>query len=344
VRHATIHDVAKTSGFSKSTVSRVLRGSDEISEEARQSVLKAVHDLGYQPNMLAGGLRTRRTYSIALIIPDISNPFFPDIARGAQMVADKRGYTVFFANTDWLERREHDFLALARRNRVEGILMNPVGAPSPELKHVGCPVVILGDRDGYGEFDIIGSDTAAGLLLAIDHLVGHGHRRIALICGPQGNPAAAKRLAAFRTALAQHTLSVPDEMVGYAEFSQAGGREAAHTLVHQASRPTAIVCGNDLLALGALAGIRDVGLRVPEDVAVVGIDNIDASAVTYPPLTTVAKPKFRIGEEAATLLLDRIEGKEAGPPHRRLLSTELIVRGSSVSQEAPGAAAAGRSR
>jgi len=326
----TILDVADKAGVSKSTVSRVLRNDGDVSDETRARVLAAVAELRFQPNMLAGGLRTRRTFSIALIIPDIANPFFPEIVRGAQHTADARGYTVLFANTDWLERRERDFIALARRNRVEGILINPAGIPARDLKHAGCPVVILGSREGYQDFDIVGSDTRAGLSAAIDHLAGQGHTRIALVCGPQSNPAARKRLAFFQESMAAHRLPVDDQAIIYAEFSQAGGRAAAGHLLTLSPRPTAVVCGNDLIAIGVLAALRDHGLHVPRDMAVVGIDNIDASAVTYPPLTTIDKPKVRIGEEAAALLIDRIEGKEVGPPQHRLLPTQLVVRGSTV--------------
>ncbi len=333
MRHATIVDVAKQSGFSKSTVSRVLRGSSEISEEARQSVLDAVRELGYQPNMLAGGLRTRRTYSIALIIPDIANPFFPEIARGAQKAADPGGYSILLANSDWSERRELEFLALARRNRLDGILINPASVSAQALHQVGCPVVILGSRDAYSAFDSVGSDTPAALRQVVDHLVGLGHRRVAIICGPADNPAAHKREAAFREHMAAHGLQVSDDVVAYDEFSQSGGSAATRRLIQLPVRPTALVCGNDLLAIGALAALHEAGLSIPGDVAVVGIDNIDASAVTHPPLTTVDKPKFRMGEEAAGLLIARIEGKQSGPPQHRLLPTALVVRGSTVSQE-----------
>ena len=326
----TILDVADRAGVSKSTVSRVLCNRGDVSEETKARVLAAVAELRFQPNMLAGGLRTRRTFSIALIIPDIANPFFPEIARGAQTVADDRGYTVLFANTDWMERRERDFIALARRNRVEGILINPAGISARELKHIGCPVVILGSRQNYLDFDTVGSDTRAAVHLGVDHLVGLGHTRIALIGGPRNNPAAVKRLNSFRERMSAHQLAVINDFIAFAGFSQAGGCAAAAQLVRLSPRPTAIVCGNDLVAIGALAGLRNHGLRIPDDIAVVGIDDIEASAVTNPPLTTVAKPKFRLGQEAAALLIDRIEGREAGPPQLRLLPIELIVRGSTV--------------
>ncbi len=329
----TILDVADKAGVSKSTVSRVLRNSDDVSEETRARVLAAVAELHFQPNMLAGGLRTRRTFSIALIIPDIANPFFPEVVRGAQKTADARGYTVILANTDWLERRERDFIALARRNRVEGVLINPASISARELKQAGCPVVVLGSREGYRDFDIVGSDTRGGLQLAADHLVSLGHRRIALICGPKDNPAATKRLAIFREVIAAHALAISDEAIAFADFSQEGGYEAAKRLLQLRLPPTAVICGNDLIAFGALTCLHDHGVRIPQDMAVVGIDNIDAAAVTHPPLTTVAKPKFRIGEEAAALLIDRIEAKETSPPQIRLLPTELIVRGSTVYHE-----------
>jgi DNA-binding LacI/PurR family transcriptional regulator len=331
MQRATILDVAEKAGVSKSTVSRVLRGEGLVSADAVQRVQRAVQELGYHANAIAGGLRTRRTFAIALVIPDISNPFFPEIIRGAQNTADARGYSVMLGNTDWLERRERDFLSLSRRNRVDGILINPVSISAHDLKQIGCPTVVLGDREVYRDFDIVGSDTRHGLTLAVEHLAQLGHTDIAVMCGPSGNPAALKRLSGCKEALASCSLSLHSEHVAFVDFSSDGGYEGTMRLLHTSPRPTAIMCGNDLIALGALHAIQDEGLSTPDDVAVTGIDNIDASAVTCPPLTTIAKPKTRIGEKAAALLIDRIEGKVVGPPRLVLLPTELIIRGSTDS-------------
>lgn len=328
MERATILHVAEKAGVSKSTVSRVLRGEGLVSPDAVQRVGLAVQELGYHKNAIAGGLRTRRTFTIALVIPDISNPFFPEIVRGAQKTADARGYSVLLGNTDWLERRERDFLSLSRRNRVDGILINPVSISAHDLNQIGCPMVVLGDREIYHDFDIVGSDTRHGLYVAVEHLVRLGHQNIAVICGPEGNPAAMKRLSGCREALASFGLSLSAEQIAFVEFSSDGGYDGARRVLRTSPPPTAIICGNDLIALGVLDAIQDLGLDVPGDVAVTGMDNIDVASVTCPPLTTIAKPKARIGEEAAALLIDRIEGKVVGPPQLRLLPTELIVRGS----------------
>lgn len=333
MQRATIIDVARRAGVSKSTVSRVLRDEGLVSEEARQRVLAAAQEMGYHPNALAGSLRTRRTHTIALVIPDITNPFFPEIARGAQKAADARGYSVLLGNTDWTERRERDFLSVASRYRVDGILINPARISARALKQVGCPVVVLGNREPYREFDIVGSDTRAALYLAVDHLLDVGRRRIMLIGGPADNPATEKRVAAYRAALAARAIPEPADAIVYTEFSTAGGYEAVQRILPRSASPIALICSNDLIALGALSALQDHGVQVPAEVAVIGIDNIDAAAVTCPSLTTIAKPKTRIGEEAADLLIDRIEGKEAGPPQLRLLPTELIVRASTVERE-----------
>lgn len=322
----TIIDVAKKAGVSKSTVSRVLRDGGDVSPEARARVQRVVQKLGYQPSILAGGLRSRRSYSLGLIIPDIANPFFPEIARGVQKIADERGYTVLLANSDWLEQRERKFLDLARRYHLDGLLINPAHISPHELQRLGCPVVVIGSRDAYEAFDCVGSDTSSAMRQAVEHLVELGHRRIALVPGPKDNAATDKRLAAFHEHTIAFGLQSNARTILYAEFTQDGGRRAAQQFMQRSPRPTAVICGNDLIALGMLSPLRAAGLRVPEEVSIVGIDNIDATSVANPPLTTIAKNKPRLGEEAAALLIDRIEGRATGPARHVLLPTELVSR------------------
>ena len=327
-KRVTIVDVASKSGVSKSTVSRVLRGDGDVSEGVRLKVMRAAKRMNYQPSVFARSLRSQRSHAIGLIIPDIANPFFPEVVRGIQNTVDERGYTVLLANSDWHVERERKYLDFARRYHLDGIIINPVSISPAELKNSGCPVVVIGSRAAYGVFDTVASDTQGGIACAVDHLRAQGHRDIALIAGPAGNPGATVRARAYRETIAAHGLTPRDERILWFDFTREGGQAASRALAALAPRPTAVVCGNDLIAIGILAGLREAGLDVPRDMSVIGIDDIDAAAMTFPPLTSVSKDKTRLGVRAAALLIDRIEGKMPDSPARERLDTTLIERSS----------------
>ena len=325
-KRVTIVDVASKSGVSKSTVSRVLRGDGDVSEAVRLKVTRAAKRMNYQPSVLARSLRSQRSHAIGLIIPDIANPFFPDVVRGIQNTADERGYTVLLANSDWHIDRERKYLDFARRYHLDGIIINPVSISPADLKKSGCPVVVIGSRAAYGVFDTVASDTLGGVARAVDHLVSRGHRDLALIAGPTSNPGAAVRARAFRESIAANGLAANEARIVWFDFTREGGLAASRALAASAPRPTAVVCGNDLIAIGVLAGLREAGIDVPRDISVIGMDDIDAAAMTFPPLTSVSKDKTQLGVRAAALLIDRIEGKLPDSPARERLGTTLIER------------------
>ncbi|HQV28558.1 MAG TPA: LacI family DNA-binding transcriptional regulator [Thermoflexales bacterium] len=327
-KRVTIVDVASKSGVSKSTVSRVLRGDGDVSEDVRLKVTRAAKRMNYQPSVFARSLRSQRSQAIGLIIPDIANPFFPEVVRSIQNTADARGYTVLLANSDWHVERERKYLDFARRYHLDGIIINPVSISPAELKKSGCPVVVIGSRAAYGVFDTVASDTLGSITCAVDHLVARGHVDLALIAGPIGNPGATVRARAFRESIAAHGLAVDEARILWFDFTRVGGQAASRALAAAAPRPTAVVCGNDLIAIGLMAGLRDAGVDVPGDLSVIGIDDIDAAAMTFPPLTSVSKDKTLLGARAATLLIDRIEGKLPDAPARERLDTTLIERSS----------------
>lgn len=327
-KRVTIVDVASKSGVSKSTVSRVLRGDGDVSEAVRLKVTRAAKRMNYQPSVLARSLRSQRSHAIGLIIPDIANPFFPEVVRGIQTTADERGYTVLLANSDWHVERERKYLDFAQRYHLDGIIINPVSILPAELKKSACPVVVIGSRAAYQIFDTVASDTLGGIACAVDHLAARGHRDIALIAGPRGNPGATVRARAFRETIEAHGLKVDETRILRFDFTREGGQAAARALAASAPRPTAVVCGNDLIAIGMMAGLREAGIDVPGDMSVIGMDDIDAAAMTFPPLTSVSKDKTRLGVRAATLLIDRIEGKLPDSPARERLDTTLIERNS----------------
>jgi len=323
-----INDIAKAAGVGKSTVSRVLQGQNHVSPDARARIESTIRELGYQPNMVASGLRKRRIQTIGLIIPDISNPFFPEITLGVQQVADERGYAVLLANSGWSNDREEDLVALAQRQRLDGMIINPVHISLAALRAFGHAVVVIGTRAAYREFDAVGSNTAESVQLALAHLHALGHTHILALPGPRGQDSTRNREAAIDTAMQTQPDKLPQ--IHYCEFTKSGGYDAVAALLSLTPRPTAVLCGNDLIAIGMLAGLRERGIAVPGQISVVGIDDIELASVCCPTLTTVHKPKREMGMTAANMLIDRIEGNIQSPPQMKKISTHLVIRESTA--------------
>jgi len=325
----TILDVAQLAGVSKSTVSRVISGDFHlVSEATRKKVEEAILQLDYEYNALARGMRTRRTKTILLAIPDITNPFWAEVARGAQDYLDQKGYAILFANSDWQGNREVNYLRLARRSGVDGILINPILVGERQLKDLGVPVVVLGIRQGYEMFDQVGSNTLSAIRMALDYLLSKNHRRIGLLLGKNPLHPRPSRLDAYVSFLQEHKLPFEDELVIEVPFEREGGYDGARKLLSLQNRPTAILASNDLIAIGAMQAVMDCGLLVPNDISIIGIDDIYAASLTMPPLTTIAKPKRDIGRRAAECLLERIEENPFLPPRKCILPCSLVIRNS----------------
>lgn len=331
---ATILDIARESGVSKSTVSRVLNGQGHVSEEARKRVLEAVQRLDYTPNGLARGLSGRRTGMVGFVLSDISNPFFPEIARGVEDVARSLGYTVFLANTDGELEREEEAVRLLVERRVDGVIFGSVTEDTrclPRLAEIGIPFVLAGRSTRDPHLDCVVVDNVTGGRLAAEHLIGLGHSRIAFIGGPPKVLASVERYEGFRQAMRAAGLAEDPSRVCWADFRYEGGYRQARSLLRSSRRrPTAIFAANDQMAIGAVDAALDLGLRVPEDVAVVGFDDIPAARLRTIQLTTVAQPKYDIGSLAMRLLAQRIDERSRsappGEPHRMLLAPRLVVR------------------
>jgi LacI family transcriptional regulator len=331
--------VARAAGVSKATVSRVLQGDERyIRPDTRQRVLDAAHALNYRPNLVAASMRTRRTRTITLVIPDITNPYWPEVARGVQDRAAANHYAVVVANTDWQPQREVELLSFAERSMVEGLIVNPSGPLDSVLAH-GIPTVVIGSRaEPTVACDVVGSDTYGGMRLATAHLAERGHNRIGFIGGLGARGAASAdrgiRIGGFRDELAARNIPLAPELLVAASYSIDGGRQAARQLLELPHPPTAIVGANDLLAVGALLAARDMGLAIPDDVSIVGSDDIPLASATWPGLTTVAKPKYELGQAACDLLLRRLapaatqpRSRANGRGTRRILPVTLVERG-----------------
>lgn len=328
-KQPTIKDVARLAGVSKTTVGRVINGEDQrVSEATRERVLAAIAMLGYERNLVASSLRTDQTLMVALSIPDITNPFWPEVARGVQDACEAQGYTVALLNSDWDARREIAHLQTVRRNRFDGLLINPIRITNAELRALKTPAVLLGSGEAFPDFDSVGSDSAKAVLTALEHLVALGHTRIGLIAGISQRDRPDTRYQGYVEVLLRYGLPFDQALIVRCPYSQAGGIAAMRQLLSLAHPPTAVLAGNDILAIGALIAAREAELTVPDDLSIIGIDDIQAASTTSPPLTTVAKPKYEIGVQAANLLLERIRGAGPAVPRHLLLEGQLKVRGS----------------
>ena len=330
-RQPTIIDVARKAGVSKSTVSRAISGDGfSVAEETRRRIEAAIEALDYKHNAVASSMRTNRTNTVMLAIPDITNPFWPDVARGVQDVMDREGYAVVFANSDWRGDRENRFLQMAHRNRFDGVLINPIQVSNAELRATGIPTVLIGSRGDYPDFDTVGSDSYGATRLALEHLASLGHRRIALIRGKRTNRPGHSRLTGYLDFLEEQGFPRDDDLVVEVPFDQQGGFQAMTQFLALSLPPTAVFAANDILAIGALQAAHQAGYNVPQDLSIVGLDDIFATATTVPPLTTVTKPKYQIGQKAAESLLAHIQKQQTETPRRHIFSCQLQLRGSTA--------------
>jgi DNA-binding LacI/PurR family transcriptional regulator len=326
-------DVAQRARVSVSTVSHVLNGTRKVSEGTRGEVLAAVDELSYRPNLLAKGLKTRRTYTIGLLIPDIQNSFFTSVVRGVEDVALSRGYHLFLCNTDEDPGREDEYIRELAKKRVDGLMVAPSArheARVRRLKEEGVPFVLV-DRDVEGvDADVVGVDNRAGMRLIGEHLVGLGHRRIGMISGPLDKASGYERHEGLREALADLGVGLEGSLVRFGDFRTAGGRTGAGELLNLPSPPTALVTANNQMTLGALLTINEMGLDLPGDLSVVGFDDPEWAPLTGPPLTTLAQPTYEMGVRAARMLLDRIEVGPDEESRKVLLEPWLVVRESTA--------------
>ncbi len=330
---ATIHDVAKRAGVAPITVSRVINNSGYASDETRRRVEEAATELGYVPNRMASGLRTKRSNTLALVLSDITNPFFTTVARGVEDAASAAGYTVTYCNTDEDAEKEKRYLDLLIQQQVDGILLVPAHGTADMVEYVqkhDTPVVVLDRRLRESKADVVRCDSESGAYQLTQLLLGLGHRRIALLGGPQGASTAEDRQAGYRRAMAEADQDVAGlEQCGF--FTQESGYAMAKKALARSPRPTALFAANNFIAIGALKALLDSDLAVPEDVALVGFDDLPPALVTFPFLTVAAQPAYEMAQKGTELLLARMAGGEPETYQEIVLPTELIVRQSSGS-------------
>lgn len=327
----TMRDVAKQAGVSITTVSHVLNNSRPVRDELRDRVQTAMTQLGYVPNRVARTLRTQRSFTIAAIIPDITNPFYPAFARGIQDTAENNGYNLVLYNTDGNADKETACLISAQQSHADGIVGVFFHLRVRDLRPIletNLPIVRFEPartRTGDLPLDSLYLDNEAAVKALVHFLVERGHRRIAIVTGDTGPGDA--RLRGFRQGMAEHKLST-DYVIESPNFTETEGYACVETLLRYAPRPTAVFAANDLLAIGVMQGLQNSGLVVPDDVAIVGFDDIPAARYVTPALTTVAQSQEYIGQRAAEMLLERLSSPNVFGGRCVEVPYELKVRAS----------------
>lgn len=324
-----MQDIATQAGVSKATVSRVLNNPGRVSLKTRDKVLAVVAEMGYAPNKIASSLRQGRSRNIAVMLPDITNPYFAPVVRSIEQTAMQRGYSVILNDTQDNPALEQSFADLLHSRQVDGIITNSARIPVSVRGDALPPIINASELCDNDHVVKVGVDNFAIGREATEHLIKLGHTHIAALAGPARLNSSERRLQGFYQAMQAHGLPVAEHQIYHGDYSTESGVAGVKVLMQRKQRPTAIFCFGDLAAIGALHALRELGYQVPDDVSVVSVDGIALGAYLAPPLTTVAQPLALIGERCAQLLLDIIEGS---PPQARthLLPHTLIIRQSTA--------------
>ncbi len=335
---STIADVAKRAGVSTMTVSRVINNSGYASPEVRARVLAAVTELSYVPNALARSLHVKRTYTLALVLTDISNPFFTTVARGAEDAASAGGFSVMFCNTDEAEDEEVGHVRLLLQKQVDGLMLVPASW-SPRSVEIaqqrGTPVVVLDRRVTGAAVDTVRCDSMNGAQALVRHLIDLGHHDIAILSAAPTVSVVADRLAGARAAYQEAGLPLDEARILYGRPETASGAAMARRALALQPQPTALVATNNFITIGAFSALRTAGLRVPDDMSLGGFDDLPEPLVLDPFLTVVGQPAYEMGRRGAELLLARLTGTAPTESQEIVLPTELIVRRSTAPPRSP---------
>ena len=334
----TIRDVARKANVSAATVSRVLNTPSLVRAHTRSRVVKAMKATHYVYNALAGGLSARKTSILGVIIPTITNPVFAMVTKGIQDYSRQHGYSIILGNTDYDEENEMRLIHLMQEKRTDGLILNGPwrGAPIvPLMKKTRLPFVITWQTLEDRGVNFVAFDNFQAAYRIVEYLVGLGHRRIAMIAGKFSvSERAMMRWKGYRKCLNDHHLPFDPHLVLEKGYTHSDGKEAMSRLLELPSPPTAVFCGNDILAIGAIVCAKEQGLQVPRDLSVVGFDDLEFSAYYNPPLTTMAVPAYEMGQLAAKILIANIRG-EISTPQQCILETKLMIRGSTDKKENP---------
>lgn len=329
---ATIYDVAKEAGVSIATISNAINGKGKVSKKRREQILKIIEQLNYQPSVIASALMGKKTFTLGLLIPDISNPFFAEIARAIEDQAHHSGYSVIICSTDNKDERVERYISLLEQKSVDGIIIG-TGIENLDillrLQTRSVPFVMIARETAALAVDTVVADDYIGGILAAQHLTELGHRQLAILCENLKVSSSRERIRGFKQGLMEMNIPFDDNNIVTCEYLVEEGRRGAYELLHRPEKPTAIFCCNDLLAIGAMQVAKQIGIKVPDDLSIVGFDDTILAGVTDPPLTTIAQPIERMGKQAFNLLIDNLMNSES-VKQRIVLRPELIIRHSTV--------------
>jgi LacI family transcriptional regulator len=327
---STVRAVAKLAGVSPMTVSRVINNAESVAEETRQKVLRAIAALDYVPNRLARGLTSSRSSTLGLVVPDVVNPFFTLVLRGAEAAARRAGYRLLVCDSENDPRREREYLEDLVSYRVDGLLVAPASQRSkpgllPLLRR-GFPFVLIDRSISHLDCDAVQSDNVAGARRLTEHLIAIGHRRIAHLVDSDENSTGRERLQGYREALHAAGIEGSDDLLFHTTVDRIGGYRAVQSMLASQPWPTAIFAVNNMTAVGAMEALRERGLSVPGDIGLVCFDDVEHLAVLSPFLTVMDQPAETFGSLAAQMLVERVEGKAGDSGRRIVLQSQLIVR------------------
>ncbi len=325
----TIAHVANRAGVSPTTVSHVLSGKRVVGAATRRTVMDAIRELGYRPSHVARNLRTRQSHMIAVVVPDITNPFYAVLTRGLADAVDAAGYGTYVCNTDGQHDRERKFFEDVMDRGADGIVFASGETASDitfDQADYATPIICIGDHLDHPLCDAVIPDDEAGSRAAAGFLAERGYQRIAMIQGPVKY--GSERTAGFRAAMQTAKHKIPKELLVRGDWTRKGGYQAMKTLMALPKPPDAVFCANDLMAIGALDVAHELGLEVPADLGIVGFDDVDAATIISPTLTTVRNPAYDAGSTAGDLLMSRISGRYSGEGRTVVLPCPLVTRGS----------------
>ena len=333
----TISDIARLANVSKTTVSRVINNKPEgVGQETKNKICRIIEEYEFQPSMIARGLVTKKTKSLGLIIPDITNPFFPQLVRGVEDFANKSGYHLFLCNSDRSIDKEKGYINAFVEKSVDGVILtsniSETSLHHRVLKQHHIPFVLL---DRYVDGSVYDSgvflDNVKGAYLAVKYLLDNGHENIAFISGPMSVTTSKNRLKGYKIALNEKNLEVNQDIIKEGDYLVGSGFSRTIELLEQGKEFTAVFAGNDMMAFGAMKALKSRNIKIPDDVEVIGFDNIELSQFVEPPLTTVAQPAYDMGFMGAKQLIKLIEGKKLRTKNV-FLEPELILRGTTKSK------------
>lgn len=328
----TIKDIARIADVSIATVSMVLNNKDNgITQKTREKVLRISQELNYRPNQLARGLVTKKTNTLGFVLPDITNPFFPQIVRAAEDTANKYGYNLILCNTDDDSQKERLYIEVLKEKCVDGIIFTSSIRPNDKnikmLVDYKIPFVFLDRYINTGDGLVVRTDGTQGMFDVVTYLIEMGHEKIAFISGPKESSTASGRYMGYVKAIKKSGIPIDEKLIAEGDYKIDGGKKAMEKLLKREVSFTAVACANDLMAVGAMEILRKNNIDIPEDISVTGFDDIELSKVIHTKLTTVSQPCYDMGSYATKMLINLIEGKVL-KENNLILRPKLVIRDS----------------